>query len=78
MDFSAPPVIAIATFPQPIGAYDDTKRTTFDVRGIYSLSKQWSVTGGYAYEKFTYKDAQFDGYRYTIAAASRADSYLNG
>lgn len=78
MDFSAPPVIAAATYPQPIGAYDDSKRTTFDIKGIYALSKQWSVTGGYAYEKFSYKDAQFDGYRYVITAASRADSYLNG
>ena len=78
VDFSAPPVIAAATYPQAIGAYDDSKRTTFDIKGIYALSKQWSVTGGYAYEKFSYKDAQFDGYRYVITAANRADSYLNG
>ena len=78
MDFTAPPVIAAATYPQPIGAYDDTKRTTFDVKGVYTISKQWSVTAGYAYEKFSYKDAQFDGYLYTIPAANRADSYLMG
>lgn len=78
VDFTAPPVIAAATYPQPIGAYDDTKRTTFDVKGVYTISKQWSVTAGYAYEKFSYKDAQFDGYRYVITAANRADSYLNG
>jgi hypothetical protein len=78
VDFAAPPVISALTYPQPIGAYDDSKRTSFDIRGIYTISKQWSVTGGYAYEKYSYKDAQYDGYRYTIAAANRADSYLNG
>ncbi|MBK8325140.1 MAG: MtrB/PioB family outer membrane beta-barrel protein [Betaproteobacteria bacterium] len=78
VDFSAPPLIAAATYPQPIGNYDDSKRISLNVKGIYALSKQWSVTGGYAYEKYTYKDAAYDGYRYVITAASRADSYLNG
>lgn len=78
VDFSAPPVIAAATYPQPIGAFDDSKRTSFNLKGIYTLSKQWSLTGGYAYEKYSYKDAQYDGYRYYLQAATRQDAYLNG
>jgi hypothetical protein len=78
VDFSAPPVIAAATYPQPIAQFDDSKRVSFNVKGVYALSKQWSVTGGYAYEKYTYKDAQYDGYRYVITAATRQDSYLYG
>jgi MtrB/PioB family decaheme-associated outer membrane protein len=78
VDFAAPPVIAALTYPQPIGAYDDSKRVSMNFKGIYAIDKRWTVTGGYAYEKYSYKDAQYDGYRYVIAAAARADSYLNG
>lgn len=78
MDFAAPPLISAATYPQAMSAYDDSKRVSMNVKGIYAFSKQWSVTGGYAYEKYSYKDAGYDGYRYTIPAANRADSYLYG
>lgn len=78
LDFAAAPTIAAATYPQPVANYDDAKRTSFNLKGIYSLSKSISITAGYAYEKYTYKDAQFDGYRSTIPANNRADSYLLG
>ena len=58
--------------------YDDSKRTAFNLKGVYAFSKTISLTAGYAYEKYDYKDAQYDGYRYTIPAANRADSYLMG
>jgi hypothetical protein len=45
---------------------------------VYAFSKTVSLTGGWAYEKYDYVDAQYDGYRYTIPAANRADSYLMG
>ena len=41
-------------------------------------SYQVSFTGGWAYEKYDYIDAQYDGYRYTIPAANRTDAYLMG
>jgi len=64
--------------PVPMGSWDDTKRTQFNLKGVYSFSKAISFTAGYAYEKYEYADAQYDGYRYTIPAATRQDSYLNG
>jgi MtrB/PioB family decaheme-associated outer membrane protein len=64
--------------PIPVGSWDDTKRQQFNVKGVYSFSKAISFTAGYAYEKYDYADAQYDGYRYTIPAATRQDSYLNG
>lgn len=78
LDFAAAPTIAAATYPQPVANYDDSKRTSFNLKGVYTLSKAISITAGYAYEKYDYKDAQFDGYQYTIPAANRADSYLLG
>jgi len=78
LDFAAPPTIAAATYPVPVGAYDDSTRTAINLKGIYAFSKTISFTAGYAYEKYDYKDAQYDGYRYTIPASGRADSYLLG
>ena len=71
-------MIAAATYPQPVANYDDAKIQTFTVKGIYTLNKQWSFTAGYTYEKYDYKDAQYDGYRYVIPAANRADGYNLG
>lgn len=64
--------------PIPIGAYDDSRRTSFNLKGVYALDKSWSITAGYAYEKYDYTDAQYEGYRYTIPATNNANSYYNG
>lgn len=61
------------------GGSRDTKRTSLNFRAVYAVSKTWTITGGYAYEKFDYKDAGYEGYRYTIpVTAVPATSYLNG
>lgn len=64
--------------PIAVDLWDDTKRTSLTAKGVFALDKAWTITGGYAYEKYEFRDSQFDGYRYTIPAANRADSYLNG
>jgi hypothetical protein len=78
LDFAAPATIAAASYPQPVSLYDDSKRQAINLKGTYAFSKAISLTAGYAYEKYEYKDAQYDGYRYTIPAANRADSYFMG
>ena len=78
LDFASQVGPSAATYPQPVANYDDSKRTSFNLKGIYAVNKSISITAGYAYEKYDYKDAQYDGYRYTIPAANRADSYLLG
>jgi MtrB/PioB family decaheme-associated outer membrane protein len=68
--------------PLPIDAYDNWKRTSLNLKGIYALNKQWSLTGGYAYERSRYNDIAFDGYQYTVpfpaVTNNTAQSYLNG
>ncbi len=68
--------------PLPIAAYDNWKRTSLNLKGIYAFSKNWSFTGGYAYEKTRYSDIAFDGYQYTIpypaVTTNTGQSYLNG
>jgi hypothetical protein len=71
-------VPASVTRPVPIQTWDDTKRTSFVLKAVYDVNKSWSVTGGYAYEKYDYSDTQFDNYRYTIPASNRQDTYFNG
>ena len=64
--------------PVPLAEFDDTKRTSINLKGIYAFTKSLSLTAGYAYEKYEYKDDQYDGYRYTIPAATNQNSYLDG
>jgi hypothetical protein len=64
--------------PVPVGEWDDSKRTSFNIKGVYEINKAWTFTGGYAFEKYEYTDLQFNGYRYTVPASSRQDSYLDG
>jgi MtrB/PioB family decaheme-associated outer membrane protein len=68
--------------PLPIHAYDDSKRTSVNLKGIWSYDKNWDFTLGYAYERWRYNDAAYDGYQYTIpfpgVTNNTSQSYLNG
>jgi MtrB/PioB family decaheme-associated outer membrane protein len=68
--------------PLPIPAYDDWKQTALNVKGIYAINKNWSLTAGYAYNRTSYSDIAFNGYQYTIpfpaVTTSFTQSYLNG
>jgi len=68
--------------PLPITAYDDWKQTALNLKGIYSINKNWSFTAGYAYNRSSYSDIAFNGYKYTIpfpaVSTSVTQSYLNG
>ena len=79
VDFAAQRDVTSPSYPQPIGQYDDSKRTSLNVKGVYTVDKNWTVTLGYAYEKYEYSDAQFDGYRLVIPNSNAAqNSYFNG
>jgi hypothetical protein len=68
--------------PLPIQAFDDWKQTAINLKAIYTFSKRWSFTGGYAYDKVSYSDIAYDGYQYTIPSpgvtTNPGQSYLNG
>jgi MtrB/PioB family decaheme-associated outer membrane protein len=57
-----------------ISNVDDYRRTSFLVKAIYDLSKSIAVTGGYAYERYKYRDAQLDNYLYVYGNTN----YLTG
>lgn len=61
----------------PINAYDNTKRRSINPRVVYSPTRQMELTLGYAFEKYGYRDSQFEGYQYTIGTGTTT-SYLSG
>lgn len=61
----------------PIDAYDNTKRRSINPRAVYRFANLAEATIGYAYEKYEYRDTQFEGYQYTIGSGTTT-SYLSG
>jgi hypothetical protein len=68
--------------PLPIQAFDDWKQAQVNLKAIYTFSKRWSFTAGYAYDKVEYSDIAYDGYQYTIPSPGVTNnpqqSYLSG
>ena len=68
--------------PLPITAYDDAKRSTLNLKGIWNVNRNWELTGGYAWEKYDYSDFQFNNYQNLNppppAPISTTTSYLTG
>lgn len=46
--------------------WDDYRLESYLVKVLYNATKHLAITVGYAYEKFKYSDAQFEGYRYLV------------
>jgi outer membrane receptor protein involved in Fe transport len=46
---------------QDIGDWDDTTRTTVAAQLDYAVAKAWTLTAGYVYEKYEFKDAYTAG-----------------
>ena len=67
--------------PLPLTQYPGIKMWSLNLKGTYKFDKNWSVTGGYAYQKYDYNDDQFIGYTNTIpypgVTNNASQSYLN-
>jgi MtrB/PioB family decaheme-associated outer membrane protein len=68
--------------PLPLPNYPNIKITSLNLKANYKVSKNWSVSGGYAYQKYEYNDDAFNGYTNTIPfplpPGNTGPSYLNG
>lgn len=68
--------------PFPVTAFDDIKGTSFNVKGIYRLDRNWAFTLGYAYERYRFSDVSYNGYQNTqpfpAVSNSTSQSYLSG
>jgi outer membrane receptor protein involved in Fe transport len=60
----------------------EVKITSLNLKGTYTFTKNWTLTCGYAYQKYDYSDDQFNGYVNTLpypgVTTNAAQSYLNG
>ena len=50
-----------------ISNWDDYKLRTYSIKAIYNATRKISLAAAYVYEKFTYSDAQLDGYQFVPA-----------
>ncbi len=57
--------------------WDGYKLSCFFIRLSYNVTKSLSVAAGYAYEKYDYNDAQYDGYQYVTSGAYLTGAYNN-
>lgn len=60
-----------------LSKWDDYRRWSLKVKTTYICTKALSFDVGYAYERYRYNDAQYDGYRYVNSTAT-AGYYLTG
>ena len=58
--------------------FDRTTRISFNVKGVYQHDRNWTFTGGYAWERYKYSDLGYDGFTYTLPPATTAASYFTG
>jgi MtrB/PioB family decaheme-associated outer membrane protein len=61
-----------------ISGWDDYRLQSYLVKAAYNLTKNLSFSAGYAYEKFTYNDAQYNGYQFVPATTGTNGAYLTG
>jgi hypothetical protein len=61
-----------------IKEWDDYRLTNYVVKAIYHMTPALSLTGGWAYEKYVYEDAQYNGYQYVPATTGSNGAFLTG
>ena len=64
---------------QPITNFDNTTRTSLNIKGIYNADRHWEFTAGYSREEYRYSDIGYDNTQYFVqAAAATQNSYVTG
>jgi len=65
--------------PHPaITNFHNTRFTSFTVRGIYEVTKEWEFTAGYAFERYRYSDIGYDNTKYVTTPVTTSSSYVTG
>jgi len=61
-----------------ISNWDDYRLRSYMIKTIYNATKKISLSAGYVYEKFSYRDAQLDGYQFVPATTGTNGAFLTG
>lgn len=76
-DFMVQPGGAVGPF-RAIDNFHNTRLTSFNVRGIYDVSKAWELTAGYSYESWRFSDITYDNTKYVTTPVTTSSSYVTG
>ncbi len=52
--------------------FDNTKRTSLNLKAIYAYDRNWEFAGGYSREKYSYDDIGYSGTLYVTSATNTA------
>ncbi len=55
-----------AALPLNISNFDNSKQQYFNLKGIWNYNRNWSITGGYSYMKYSHDDVATNGYQYAL------------
>lgn len=78
-DFAVQPGGSPTAGQQPIGNFDNARRASFVIKGVYTVDRHWELTGGYSYEQYRYDDIGYNDTMYIIPNANTARySYFTG
>jgi MtrB/PioB family decaheme-associated outer membrane protein len=60
--------------------FDRSKRISFNLKGVYQHSRNWTFTGGYAWERYKYSDVGYDNFTYIVPVTpvNASTSYFTG
>jgi MtrB/PioB family decaheme-associated outer membrane protein len=61
-----------------IGRWDDYTLYSFMIKAVYSISKNFEASLGYAFETYSYNDAQLDNYRFAPVGVNSNTAILTG
>lgn len=61
-----------------ISGWDDYRLRSYAVRAVYAATKKLALSLGYVNEKFTFDDAQYEGYQYVPATSGTNGAFLTG
>jgi MtrB/PioB family decaheme-associated outer membrane protein len=68
--------------PQPLDIknYDTYKQISLNLRADWRITRHWEVSGGYSYQKYDWRDDQYDNAQYIAPPTplNTSSSYLNG
>ena len=62
----------------PITNFDNTRRTSLNLKGVYAYDKQWEFSGGYAHEKYSYSDIGYDNTLYVGGGVGASAGVVTG
>ncbi len=79
VDFSSAGNIGTPSFipNSNVSHFDNTKKNSFNAKATYKVNRNWSITGGGAYEKYTFQDDAYSGYVYNPITTSSAITATN-